>query len=213
MPLPVTHGLSRDSLLRLSPGSGRNRAFTLVEVVLALGVFAVLIVGCIALLSLSSNNLRDVVTRDEAVHLTSALKQHLNQLNFDTAYKLVRDNSAVYVCSYRAQSQGTNPDGTPTRYAGTARSAGEAYVVVPTVREAQDVLLKSNDLPSREGRIFRVKLGLSVTNPVTALPSSSSLYTEGVLTVQAQFFSLNGDDPQNTNASAPSQTCTLAVLR
>lgn len=216
MVLPVRHGFCRDRFPTRPLRTHRNRAFTLVEVVLALGVFAILIVGCIALLSLSSNSLRDVVTRDEAVHLTSALKQHLNQLSFDTTYKMVYDKSAVYVCTYRAQPQGTtNADGTPIRYSGSARNSGEGYVVVPTVREAQDLLLKSNDLPSREGRIFRVKLSPSSTNPVPAasLPSTAATYTESILTVQAQFFPLNGDDPANSNVSVPSQTCTLAVLR
>jgi prepilin-type N-terminal cleavage/methylation domain-containing protein len=215
MPLPVTHGPSQDRLPGLSQKARKDRAFTLVEVVLALGVFAILIIGCIALLSLSSNSLRDVVTRDEAIHLTTALKQHLNHLSFAASYKLVRDKSVLYVCTYRAKSSGTQTDGTPTGYTGNGRNAGEAYVVVPTVRDAQDALLKSNDLPSREGRIFRVKLSPSLSNPTleSTLPADADTYTESVITVKAQFFPMNGEDPSGPNASVPSQTCTLAVLR
>jgi len=218
MALKVKYGLCRGCLRSFPRG---NSGFTLVEVVLALGVFAILIVGCIGLLSLSSNSLRDVVTRDEAIHLTSALKQHLNRLSFDSAYQLVQQNKEVYVCSYRSRSEGTttattNADGSITKYTGTNRNAGEAYVVVPTVREAQDLLLQSNDIPSLEGRIFRVRLKVSNTNPITTLPASSSAYTEGVLTVQAQFFPLNGINPgaaPTSAGTAPSQTCTFAVLR
>ncbi len=178
------------------------RGFSLIEVVLAVGVVAFAIIAIIALFGSSLESSRQVTDEDEALGIVRALPAFLQQQGFNTVYGWIVASS-------------TTPTGAATLY---------GYNIVPTplnattavADSAQMAVIYSSTNPSltsgatayqtRAGRLFAIQLSMSpnmaihsgtapnasiITQPTASqLPSSSASYGESILPVHASLYSI-----------------------
>lgn len=202
----------------------RQRGFTLLETVIAIGVLAVLLTGFMVVFAPAAEGIRKSINVQQADRLASALEVELvtprgtsTTTGFDKAFNWIKDsnsaNNALLVYQYRAKVSGTpRSDGTPEPEPQVKDNLpGEDYVVVPMVRQRSDTNLAA-DLAALEGAVYLVKctqlvfengelkLGTAGTikNPkgTGGTASSSDAYPEAVIAFAADFHLL----PARTNS-------------
>lgn len=87
----------------------KKTAFTLVEVILAVGIFAIAVVALIGLFGSAVTSVDSVESHDEVILATNRLDETINSLSFDEVYSLAvngaTDNSALFF--YNTESNGT----------------------------------------------------------------------------------------------------------
>ncbi len=158
--------------------------FSLVEVVIALGVAITVLVPLVALIGSASTSTARVLTQDETLKLQGAVETKLGQTEFEEIYRWIREKQPLFAYLYRAREE-LRPDGTPlasdwenvtslTHTASIARSVDEADAI-------------HADLPSLEGRLYRVDLTLSDRNFEKLLPESPAKYPDPTLTLEATY--------------------------
>lgn len=69
-----------------------RKAFSLIEVVIAVGIFALAIVGVIGLLSPVNQSVSDVSDADDAARLVGVIQAKLQDLSFDTVKAALQDS-------------------------------------------------------------------------------------------------------------------------
>jgi len=80
----------------------QRKGFSLVEVVVAVGIFALAIVGVIGLLSPTNKAIGDVTDSDAASRVISSIQAGLQQAGFTTVKNnLIPDNTALTASSYK----------------------------------------------------------------------------------------------------------------
>ncbi len=212
----------------------RSRAgFTLAEILLSMLVFSIAITTILALLARSIETVDEIVMKDEAMRLSSAVEAFMDSLAFDSVYqKFVVEGQPLVVYFYRGDPNGSlrtrsdaekanfGEDSTPPPYTGLEGRPGEDFILVAKARIPGDPYL-AGDIPVKKGNAFRVELTLSSANPVDAasMPPSSATYPAAVLVFDAVFspdnrnISLAGVDFNTPLGSPPVYEYSFAVRR
>lgn len=96
-----------------TPLKNKRSAFTLVEVMLAVGVMAIAISSMIGLLSAITANINQIRQQSKAVALISNIETTLKEKNFDTVYQWVLNPTEPHVIYFWDEYQ--NP-GRPRQF-------------------------------------------------------------------------------------------------
>lgn len=150
----------------------RQRGFTLLETVIAIGVLAVLLSGFMVVFTPAAEGIRKSINVQQADRLATTLEQELVTLRgtevgkfktgFNKSYDWIKNSgqatSALMIYQYRGELGGTpRADGTPAPVVAlTNKVAGKDYVVIPMVRLKSDTLF-NQDLKAVEGAVYLVK--------------------------------------------------------
>lgn len=173
-----------------------KKAFSLIEVVLAIGIVSFALLTIIGLFGGMMKSSGDNTQHREMTEAVDALRSCLNATNFASAYDWVKNGKEFLYLTYKTGSNGT-PDPNSQTVAGIWTNADATGLDVYE--------------PARSGRWLRAKLSVSPSNPGgTNLPAVSS-YTRATLFVQADIFPVAGPGQIVTNAS-PLQSI-IAVQR
>lgn len=184
--------------MRAQPKSLRS-GFTLAEILLAMLVFSIAITTILALLARSLETADEILLKDEAIQLSSALDVYMSEIPFTEAYDIVKNVGIVSAFQYRGDLiAGARADGTLSPYTLEENSVlGQDYVLTPAIRK----LGNTGDESERTGRLFYVRLLESPANPYAVqnggtgnLPDTpndpSDFYDSAVLVIFAEFFSV-----------------------
>lgn len=187
--------------------SSRSRAgFTLSEILLAMLVFAIAISTILALLARSIEAVDEIVLKDEAMRLSSALERDLQSRAFNDVFGILQANQpspvVLQALHHRVVSdrQTPRPDRTGV--------VGQDYFVVPFV----DVVAPPDVFQARDGRLFAVRLQVSPTNPLgVTLPANPNTYESAAIVIFAEFIPIAA--PGQTPAGNPVYAYNFAVRR
>lgn len=153
----------------------RQRGFTLLETVIAIGVLAVLLTGFMVVFAPAAEGIRKSINVQQADRMASALEQELVTLRkneiksdvttgFDKAFEWIQGSyqqtptNALLAYQYRGKiSNPRSDDGTPTPEPLFSGKPGQDYVVVPMVRRLSDIGKLKEDLAAVEGAVYLVK--------------------------------------------------------
>ena len=194
--------------------STSKSAFTLAEILLAILVFAIASSTILALLARSIETAEEILVKDEAMNLTSALESYMDELPFFdsgsalNAYTLIQDTSRVglWAFQYAGDLNDLRTDGTLFPMDDLdGEVLGEDYTIIPTIRdpglEAAELAAEAD---AKSGRVFFVRLQESPANPwrqdngMDPLPDNPNeddgmgrpRYNSAVLVIQADFFAM-----------------------
>ncbi len=133
--------------------------FTLIEVIVAMGIFATVAVSIVALLALGSESVGDNSGRSAAYRLVGALEERLGKRGFDAVYEALRDGSETdfFLYSYAGHATENREDGSAVPEAAAAGDESYGYRREAGFREGGDALLEE-DLEAALGAVFRVRL-------------------------------------------------------
>ena len=183
--------------MRIHPKNTRG-AFTLVEVMLAVGVMAIAISSMIGLLSAITANINQIRQQNKAVTLVANVETILKEKNFDTVYQWVLNPTEPHVIYFWDEYQ--NPDdpdnsslvtisseqegmmsGMPPDNEHLKRSEGEVYRVLVSVYQEG---LKGE----------KITVGDSSKYGGGALPGDSQMYAVAYLPVKVEILADPRDD-------------------
>ena len=183
--------------MRIHPKNTRG-AFTLVEVMLAVGVMAIAISSMIGLLYAITANINQIRQQNKAVTLVANVETILKEKNFDTVYQWVLNPTEPHVIYFWDEYQ--NPDdpdnsslvtisseqegmmsGMPPDNEHLKRSEGEVYRVLVSVYQEG---LKGE----------KITVGDSSEYGGGALPGDSQMYAVAYLPVKVEILADPRDD-------------------
>jgi|694.fasta_scaffold50602_3 prepilin-type N-terminal cleavage/methylation domain-containing protein len=206
------------------PNPSRNRGFSLIETVIAIGVLAVLLTGFMIVFAPAAAGIRRAISMQEADRLASTLEQELVTSRgtddpwpgFNKAFEWIEasnsSNEALLVYQYRGSLSSQRSDGTPEPMQDIAgKVAGRDFTVISTVRRKSDPEFL-RDLTAVEGGVYLVKCTQLVYNsqdelvvgdpgeirdpkPDGSNASSPDDYPEAVIAFAAEFHSVPGKAP------------------
>lgn len=202
----------------LSKSKFRNRGFTLLETVIAIGVLAVLLTGFMVVFAPAAAGIRKAISVQEADRLQSTVEEEFVTLRdgqsfktgFDKAFEWIKSSNqaanAVLVYQYRGNMTNLRTDGTPEPVPNIKdKMPGNDYKVVAMVRRLSDTRFKE-DLPAVEGGVYllkctqlifnngEMKLGApgQIADPKNGAPASDSdSYPEATIAFAADFYTLS----------------------
>ncbi len=205
----------RNALAAINAASG----FSLIEVVLAVGIVAFAVIAIIALFGSSLESGRQVTDEDEALGIVRALPAYLQTQSFATVYGwiLASSSASVSTATLYAFNIVPAPLLSGTQYGDAAQMA----IIYSNTSSA--LTTGSTSYLNRAGRLFAINLALSPNMPihltgtsttVTVQPTTSQLaqyaplvngstnYGESVLPIRATIYSvpaipLNNQVPAN----------------
>ena len=181
-----------------TPLKNKRKAFTLVEVMLAVGVMAIAISSMIGLLSAITANINQIRQQSKAVALISNIETTLKDKNFDTVYQWVLNPTEPHVIYFWDEYQ--NPDDPDNSSLVTVSSEQEGMMSgMPPDNE---------HLKRSEGEIYRVLVsvyqeglkGEKITVGDSAeygggvLPGDSQLYALVYLPIKVEILADPRDD-------------------
>ena len=181
-----------------TPLKNKRSAFTLVEVMLAVGVMAIAISSMIGLLSAITANINQIRQQSKAVALISNIETTLKEKNFDTVYQWVLNPTEPHVIYFWDEYQ--NPDDPDNSSLVTVSSEQEGMMSgMPPDNE---------HLKRSEGEIYRVLVsvyqeglkGEKITVGDSAeygggvLPGDSQLYAVAYLPIKVEILADPRDD-------------------
>ena len=206
----------------IHPLRNRSRAFSLVEVALAVTIVAVVILAAIGLLVPAQRAIDDVLGTDQATRLRAEIEKELSVVRpgetyasgFDKAYKILQKSNdregLLCAFSYRAEkptggagTSATDTDGRLKPFTETVKDkrVGEDYVIQAAVMTVAKFETQKKMLDAIEGKLFVVRLtylkGLLPPESDAAFGGGSSdSFPEAVLPATAEFFMAEDiDDP------------------
>lgn len=191
----------------------RQGGFTLTEVVIAVGVFAFVLVSNYALFGLSVDQIRDVGDRDAAVRAASALREGLRTQPLANVVSYAKNSGQAFIYNYRASLTETRSDAdkTPVPHPG-AGTAGRDYKVVPAVRFANNAYINEEER-AREGTLLVAKMSLSSANPLQTLPADGATYAPAALALRVEFYETGSVTAPLPANARPVYTCTVTYMR
>lgn len=164
-----------------------TRAFTLIEVVLAVGIFSIAAVSGIAMFAGLIKNAGYIRERDNAIRLSGALDDVLLSQNMDKITEWLDNNTPLFAYTFLA-----NASNSMQPAAGTDYSSGSGSVrLVPSLRPLGDAAL-TNELRAIQGSMYRVVLSRSKADLSQLNPSAA------YIVVLAQFYPYPSANPQQT---------------
>jgi len=177
------------------------RAFSLVEVTIALGVFAILLIGTAVILGSMLTSARRIVETDHALSSVGALNEWLRQREFSTVYRWTKDETELFLYSFRATTNLPSAEGSDHLFAvpasPNALSAGRDYLLHVALRPAGDPKMAA-EIGSIEGRLYSVTLKPATNNPAgTILPAFES-HTNAYLALTAIVQEVLSRSPDDT---------------
>ena len=147
--------------------------FTLVEVVIALGILVVMITGFMAVFGPAARTIKKTLSTDEASRLQATLELELRTVRegrerrryqgdpFQKAIDWIAQSEqlgeTIIIYKYRAIPGQFRVDGTMEPADRSVAIAGRDFLVQPMVRRLSDPFFEE-DLQAVEGRVFFVKL-------------------------------------------------------
>jgi len=136
--------------------------FTLVEVVIAIGIVTTVMIPMVILLGYGIGNAGDITARDRALRLVPAIEVRLNSGDFSEVQSWGSAGGQLFAYVYRAvPASGAGADG-----GGSATTGNDVFVAIArSTREAGDI---AAEVSSIEGHMFRVDL-----QPVAGLVASA----------------------------------------
>lgn len=170
-----------------SPRSGQAGGFSLVEVVLALGIFSFAIVVIIALFGGVSKNTRSLVDRDAAIAAWQSLEAAIADMPSSTVFGV---------------PTGTNDSGRPERFARVIRPGSMTNAMGVEIESAATGFTNT----PADGRLYRVRLyrALAGTNEAAWLPD------QAYYPLRVQVDTFVADAYASTNR--PMETTTLHII-
>ncbi len=188
---------SRTAALRL-------RGFSLIEIVLAVGIISISLVAIFGLFGTSLRSNSETIAQHEVLGLSRSLLDFLRSTNagFSNVYSWVKDpNSDPGIFSYlQTNGQITNGLGSDARFSGAAASRGG--------RLFRSILSLSPNMPLRQSD------GSVLARPSAAnLPASAAGFTnDAALAVQIRVYSVPSSNYSPTNLQ-PAFTYDTAIFR
>lgn len=126
--------------------------FTLVEVVIAIGIVTAIMIPLVILLGYGLDNAGDITARDRALRLVPAIEQRLNSADFSEVRNWGTSGGRLYAYVYRAAPATGKATGGP----GSATTGNDAFIAVArSAAKAGDIAI---EIASIEGQLFRVDL-------------------------------------------------------
>lgn len=170
-------------------------AFSLVEVVLALGIVSMLLAATMVILGAITLSSRQVIGTDNAMNALSTVGEWFQEREFGTVYRWARDETDLYLYAFRSLPSNPVPEGGDFLSAeiapGDARAAGLNYVLYTALRPADDPKL-AGELAALEGRLYRLRLEVGSTNPGGATLPAGTDYTRGYLALNVNVTEIPG---------------------
>jgi len=156
----------------MTPAPRGRAAFSLVEVIIAVGVVTVAVVAMVALSSSLLGNARETAAQNEALQFVPSINDFLQRTVQQTGF------STVYGW---AQA----PSGQPLIFAYSVETNDQTRIVVTNVVSALTIAADSR---SRKGRLFSAALSFSTNNPagLTNLPAAMTDYTNFALPLRVE---------------------------
>ena len=183
----------------MSAISIKRKGFTLVEVMIAVGILSVSLTALVALLSAVSAKVAEVRAQSKAISLVGDLEVILKSKSFDDVYSWVRNPRQPYVIYFWDEYSQFDRADDPSLVTISSETQGKRPSAPPT-RE---------DMDRSEGAVYRVLLSLSedalagrhvyLDNPALefgggSLPESVEKYGEAFLPIKVQFLIDPPDD-------------------
>ena len=128
----------------------QKKAFTLIEVMLAVGVVAVSLAAMIGLLAAITSNISQIRYQNKAVSLLANIETTLKMQSFDTVFKWVSDPSNPHVMYFWDEYQNPDDPDNSSMVTKSSELEGSTSGVPPTTEQ----------LNRSEGEVFRVILSL-----------------------------------------------------
>lgn len=184
------------------------RGFSLVEVVLAVGIFAFALVSILYLFGGLMDNASALAKRREALAMSESLRNFLNfrsvtnsGADWEKAYQLVFDGADAGLYGMAAKWNVTNGAPDPT--------SKEITFLWST--NTGDI---STWEPARMGPLYRVKLELATSNnPTNSLPPSAVNYPYPLIVARATFFTVGRVGGSLPSSASPAASAIIPVLR
>ncbi len=195
---------------RISFSTMRKHAFTLVEVVLALGIFLVTVLALVGLLGPTLKSVSDVEDSDEVISVVNTLNAFLQnspEIATPTTSKFEEIYNSVYLDSEAAATVFVFKS-----YVSDPPPSGDLPPIGITI--GFEDTLQASDFNLAAGQIYRVVLSASSVTPVTlrsperngsgvyTLNQAYNAYPEGYFAMEARIFSRE-QDMQAVNESMP----------
>jgi len=164
------------------------RGFSLIEVILAISLFSILLIGIAIIFGSVLNSSRRISETDQTLNTVGALQDGLQRREFSTVYQWTQDQTDLFLYSFRASTNLPVPEGSDHQQSAVAANGestgGLDYVLHPTLRPEGDPLL-AREVAALEGGLYRVSLSVMTNNlGGTNLPDVGT-FTNAYLSVLA----------------------------
>ena len=180
---------------KITQTSYSRAGFTLAEILLAMLVFAIAITTILALLARSIETVDEIVLKDEAMRLSSAVERELSNASFQNVYSQFTSPNPVFMHAFHYRV--SNDD---DRIPVVDRDVSDV-LILPYATGADNNV--NAEFAARDGRYFRVRLTVSPTNPLgITLPPEHEDYDSAALVLFAEFIPLGSPTIETVPASA-----------
>lgn len=176
----------------MTANATKRKAFTLVEVMIAVGILSISLTALVALLSAISTKVAEVRSQSKAISLVGDLEVTLKSKSFEEVYRWVRNPRQPYVIYFWDEYSQFNEADDPSLVTLSSETPGKRKNSPPD----------KQDIQNSEGPVYRVLLSISedslmgrhvsIDNPELeygggALPESPDSYGEAFIPIKVQF--------------------------
>lgn len=203
--------MNTSKLSQYSANARSEYGFSLIEVVLAIGIFLVTVLALVGLLGPTLQSVDEVEKTDEIASVVNTVNAFLQsspdignssatppESKFDAIYNAVKNNGYATVFVFRSYESATSTD---------------IGLIVGFLDET-NARLSSSDFANTAGAIYRVVLSASSVTPdaelnetkpdgIYTLKNSLANYPEGYFAMELRIFALESDIIQARGGSAP----------
>lgn len=189
----------------------KRSGFSLVEIVMAVGIAASTLIVLLALMGSTVRQSREALDAQVLINVSEAVSNHLRGRPFAEVYHKLQADYELVACTWSA-----NPDGSPEPVDRTGQP-GVDYLLVTTIAQRDDPSFPDRVKASTDPLIL-IKLSPSLSNgpdSVTpfSLPANPTDFVGGALIIEAKLYLLPSLSlPLPPNAK-PVQTIQLAINR